>query len=181
MTLPEEIFPAQTTSSTTDGWLPQVCLPSPFNEVRRFIFNSAKYLIPFRIWSFSISDRAVYHADKCRSPWESHRVAVIPLSPTQWVTPVTREGCNSPERSALLPKQLHSDWSATYKEMKLNLFFAKCVALFAHKQADSRALIREPCSSCNSCKNTGNLTFPYFITLYLFILKVWINLDRIDS
>lgn len=161
MALPEEIFQAQTTSSTTDGWLPQVCLPVPFNEVRRFIFNSAKHLIPFRIWSFSLGDRAVYHADKCRSPWESHRVAVIRLSPTQWVTPVTREGHNSPKRS-------------TYKEIKLDLFVAKCVALFAHKPIDSRAWIREPSSSCNS--RTQGISFYYFISFHFKCLdKSWQN------
>ncbi len=43
------------------------CLPALFNEVRRFIFNSAKHFMPFRIWLLN----ALNQQQGCLSRWQA--------------------------------------------------------------------------------------------------------------
>lgn len=98
------------------------CLPALFNEVSRFILNSAKHFMPFRIL-LSISSRAVCHADGRRGSWDSHRVAVIVLATAAWTTPVTHEEFSPPGEIFTFPK-ISLLWLKWHCEIKRNLFLA---------------------------------------------------------
>lgn len=135
-----EIFPAQTTSLTADGWLPQVaCLRSLMKWGGSFsTWQNISCPSQSGFWMLSISSRAVCHADRRQGSWDSHRVAVIVLATAAWMTPVTREGFYSQGRWTAFPKMALLwlvccwHWNKTVFNNGVALFTCKHLLLLEH-------------------------------------------------
>lgn len=111
------------------------CLPALFNEVRRFIFNSAKHFMPFRIWLLN----ALNQRRGCLSRWQAPGLVGVSSS-----------GSDSPRYSGMndtcntwrvllsremntFPKMAPSNWSVADIDTQPVGVFNNCAALFTCK------------------------------------------------
>lgn len=142
-----------------DGWLSQVaCLRSLMKW--RGLFSTWQN-IPFPsqtgFWMPSISDRSVCHTDRRHGPRESHQVAVMLLSTTERMTPVTRERLYSQGTNIFFCKNNFALTETQLKKIEFNLFLKivwSQTSLFRERSSfciyEIQKLMSGPASNCRS-------------------------------